>query len=64
LHGPSLKRQDYTEAMKWYQLAAEQGDTMEQVSIGSMSEKGKGVRRNNRNQRGCDAYRRLNEAGY
>ena len=33
----------HTEAVKWYRLAADQGHTAAQVSLGLMHEKGKGV---------------------
>ena len=35
--------EDYLEAMKWYKLAAEQGDASAQVFLGHMCEKGLGV---------------------
>lgn len=35
--------QDYTEAVKWFRLAAEQGDTFAQFILGLMYEQGKGV---------------------
>ena len=35
--------QDYSEAVKWYRMAAEQGDAMAQFSLGVMYYKGQGV---------------------
>ncbi len=35
--------QDYQETMKWYRLAAEQGDSWSQYSLGSMYDEGQGV---------------------
>ena len=35
--------QDYAEAVKWYRLAAEQGDANAQYNLGVMYHKGKGV---------------------
>ena len=35
--------QDYTEAMKWYRLAAEQGNAVGQYNLGLMYRKGEGV---------------------
>ena len=35
--------QDYTEALKWYQKAADQGDAIGQATLGLMYEKGNGV---------------------
>ena len=35
--------QDYTEAAKWYRLAAEQGNAVAQLAIGVMYDSGKGV---------------------
>ena len=35
--------QDYQEAVKWYRLAAEQGDDGSQFNLGSMYLKGEGV---------------------
>ena len=34
---------DYIEAAKWYRLAAEQGDTTAQFSLGLMYDEGEGV---------------------
>jgi len=38
--------QSYSEAAKWYRLAAEQGDVRAQVSLGMMYKEGKGVAQN------------------
>ena len=38
--------QDYTEAMKWYRLAADQGNAAAQNNLGAMYINGEGVRRN------------------
>jgi len=70
-------RQDYTEAMKWYKLAAAQGDALAQYNLGGMYDRGIGVKQDKRQakewfgnacdngfQAGCDAYRKLNEEGY
>ena len=35
--------QDYKEAVKWYRLSAEQGDTLAQGKLGMMYIEGKGV---------------------
>jgi TPR repeat protein len=35
--------QDYGEALKWYRLAAQQGDWSAQSNLGSMYSKGQGV---------------------
>ena len=40
--------QDDKTAMKWYTLAAEQGDADAQISLGWMYEKGIGVPQNNK----------------
>ena len=37
---------DYEEAVKWYRLAAEQGNSRGQCALGKMYELGKGVKRN------------------
>ena len=70
-------RQDYAQAVQWYRKAAEQGLAEAQYNLGVMYAKGEGVRQNykiakgwfgkacdNGLQRGCDAYRELNRAGY
>ena len=36
-------RQDYAEALKWYRLAAEQGDAASQDNLGKMYASGEGV---------------------
>ena len=36
-------KRDYTEAIKWYQKAAEQGYARAQYTVGDMYEKGEGV---------------------
>ena len=67
-------RQDYHQAVKWHQKAAEQGDAKAQAMLGLMYAFGKGVRQNNvtakmwygkacdnGNQVACNAYRELNE---
>ena len=69
-------RQDYIEALKWYRLAAQQGNADAQFNLGVMYSQGQGVRQNktvakqwfgkacdNGDQGGCDAYRKMNEAG-
>jgi len=38
--------QDYTEAVKWYRLAAEQGDAVAQSILGLKYAKGQGVAQN------------------
>ncbi len=38
--------QDYTEAVKWYRLAVEQGDAVAQANLGLMYAKGQGVAQN------------------
>ena len=67
-------KQDYTEAMNWYQKAAEQGLAYAQYNLGNMYYNGQGVRQNytkakeyfglacdNKYQAGCDMYRKLNQ---
>ena len=39
--------QDYKEAVKWYTLAAEQGNATAQFNLGNMYEKGRGVIQDN-----------------
>jgi len=69
--------QDYTEAMKWYKLAAAQGDADAQYNLGVGYDNGEGVRQDKRqakewfgkacdngHQAGCEEYRKLNEEGY
>ena len=36
-------RQDYSEAVRWYRKAAEQGNTIAQIQLGNMYRLGKGV---------------------
>ena len=70
-------RQDDATAVQWYHKAAEQGNTKAQYNLGLMYANGRGVRQNlviakewfgkacdNGLQLGCDAYRKLNQAGY
>ena len=38
--------QNYAEAAKWYRKAAEQGDALAQLSLGSLYEQGQGVPQN------------------
>ena len=70
-------RQDPVQAVQWYRKAAEQGLAEAQYNLGVMYAKGEGVRQNykiakewfgkacdNGLQLGCDAYRKLNQAGY
>ena len=70
-------RQDYAQAEQWYRKAAEQGIAQAQYNLGVMYANGLGVRQNykiakewfgkacdNGFQPGCDAYRKLNQAGY
>ena len=40
--------QDYKEAVKWYRLAAEQGDASAQFYLGRMFEEGNGVPKDNK----------------
>ncbi len=70
-------RQDYAKARVWWEKAAAQRNADAQYNLGSLYNNGHGVRQNkatakewygkacdNGNQKGCDAYRKLNEAGY
>ena len=70
-------RKDYAQAIQWYRKAAEQGIAQAQYNLGVMYANGLGVRQNykiakewfgkacdNGFQPGCDAYRKLNQAGY
>lgn len=41
-----MPRSDATEAVKWYRLAADQGDDMAQFNLGTMYENGRGVSQN------------------
>lgn len=69
-------RQDYVKAREWFEKAAAQGYADAQYILGVMYANGEGVRQNkttakewygkvcdNGDQDGCDAYRKLNEAG-
>ena len=66
-------RQDYHKAKQWYEKSAKQGNCNSQNILGYMYENGLGVRQNlseakewygkacdNGDQKGCDAYARLN----
>jgi uncharacterized protein len=44
-HGDGVA-QNYGEALKWYQLAANQGDALAQLNLGVMSRDGNGVLKN------------------
>ncbi len=70
-------RQNYAKAREWYEKAAAQGNVEAQYNLGCLYNNGQGVRQNkatakewfgkacdNGDQNGCDAYRKLNEAGY
>ena len=67
-------KQDYFKAVEWYQKAAEQGVSIAQYNLGTMYAKGLGVKQDyakakeyfglacdNKNQNGCDMYRKLNQ---
>ena len=67
-------KQDYFKAFEWYQKAAEQGLAPAQYNLGVMYASGRGVRQNytkakeyfglacdNKDQAGCDMYRKLNQ---
>ncbi len=71
-NGQSVEK-DYAKARQWFEKAAMQGLADAQMNLGVMYENGKGVRQNratarewygrvcdNGDQRGCDAYARLN----
>lgn len=75
-HGRGV-RQNYTEAHRWYEKAAMQGCVEAQYNLGVLYIQGQGVRQDKRMakewfgrscdrgfQRGCDAYRKMNEFGY
>lgn len=75
-NGHSVK-QDFSKAKEWYEKASLQNNPMAQFGLGSIYYNGQGVRQDksiakewfgkscdNGNQKGCDAYRELNEAGY
>ena len=70
-------RRDYAQARQWYEKAAAQGDAEAQYNLGVLYHNGDGVRQNKRTakewfgkacdagmQKGCDVYRKLNEAGF
>ncbi len=70
-------RQDYAVARQWFEKSAAQGLASAQLNLGVLFEEGLGVRQSQRtakewygkacdngNQRGCDGYRRLNDAGF
>ena len=67
-------RQDYFKAVEWWQKAADQGDAPAQYNLGIMYQYGQGVKQNytkakeyfglacdNKDQKGCDMYRKLNQ---
>ena len=67
-------KQDYFKAVEWWQKAADQGYAPAQYNLGFMYYNGEGVRQNytkakeyfglacdNKNQAGCDMYRKLNQ---
>lgn len=67
-------KHDYFKAFEWYQKAAEQGNASAQYNLGIMYYDGEGVRQNytkakeyfglacdNKDQKGCDMYRKLNQ---
>ena len=69
--------QDYVKARAFFEKASKQGSASARRYIGDMFEQGLGVRQNRKtakewygkacdggDQDGCDAYRRLNEAGF
>ena len=69
--------QNCAKARKWWEKAAAQGNSKSQIMLGAIYSQGQGVRQNkqtakewyskacnNGYQRGCDAYRELNEAGF
>lgn len=70
-------RQDHYKAKEWYIKAVNQGNAAAQVNLGLMYAKGQGVRQDYRKakewfglscdngfQRGCDAYKDLNQGGF
>ena len=72
-YGQGVK-QDYFKAFEWYQKAADQGYALAQYNLGLMYAKGQGVRQNytkakeyfglacdNKDQKGCDIYKELNQ---
>ena len=67
-------KQDYFKAVEWYQKAADQGHAAAQYNLGIMYKNGLGVKQNytkakdyfglacdNKDQDGCDMYRKLNQ---
>ncbi|MFV9616915.1 MAG: tetratricopeptide repeat protein, partial [Gammaproteobacteria bacterium] len=67
-------RQDYKQAVKWYQKAAKQGSAKAQSNLGIVYLNGEGVKQNKAtakewfgkacedgNQIGCDNYQKLNK---
>ena len=67
-------KQDYAKAVEWYQKAADQGQSDAQYNLGIMYYDGEGVRQNytkakeyfglacdNKDQDGCDMYKKLNQ---
>ena len=72
-YGDSDVGLDYRKAREWFLKSAKQGDVDAQIYLGLMYEEGKGVRQSksqskewfgkacdNGEQKGCDAYSRLN----
>ena len=56
-HGsPEADLVNYSEAIKWYRLAAEQGDANAQFSLGGMYLNGEGVPRTPRKRRGGSSW--------
>ena len=66
-------RQDYTQARRWFEKAASQGEAAAQYNLGVMYHQGQGVRQDIKRakeyfgqacdsgeQQGCDEYRKLN----
>ena len=75
-HGLGVRQHD-AQAVQWYRKAAEQGDAKAQYNLGAMYANGQRIRQNykiakewfgkacdNGLQRGCDAYRELNQKGF
>ena len=67
-------KQDYFKAVEWYQKAADQGQSDAQFNLGLLYYDGEGVRQNytkakeyfglacdNKDQDGCDMYKKLNQ---
>ena len=72
-YGKGVK-QDYFKAVEWYQKAAEQGEVHAQYNLGNMYDNGQGVKQDyakakeyfglacdNKDQDGCDMYKKLNQ---